>query len=134
MRSNRSMPAAAVMPVLRYEDVGEACEWLCAAFGFTERWRIENHRAQLAIGDCAVAIAEGPVAPEASSVLVRVDDADTHHEQALRHGARILQPPTEFPYGEKQYTAEDLAGRRWTFSETVADVAPEEWGAVSGAG
>jgi hypothetical protein len=26
---------------------------------------------------------------------------------------------------------EDLAGHRWTFSETIADVAPEDWGAES---
>lgn len=30
--------------------------------------------------------------------------------------------------GERQYSAEDPAGHQWRFSETVADVAPEEWG------
>jgi len=30
--------------------------------------------------------------------------------------------------GERQYTAEDPAGHQWTFSETLADVSPEEWG------
>jgi uncharacterized glyoxalase superfamily protein PhnB len=39
--------------------------------------------------------------------------------------------PTDFEYGERQYTAEDLAGHHWTFSETLADVAPEEWGGIS---
>lgn len=36
--------------------------------------------------------------------------------------------PTDFEYGERQYEAADPAGHRWTFSETRADVAPEEWG------
>ena len=36
--------------------------------------------------------------------------------------------PTDFEYGERQYSAEDLACDQWTFSETLADVAPEEWG------
>jgi hypothetical protein len=36
--------------------------------------------------------------------------------------------PTDFEYGERQYTAQDPAGHRWTFSETVEDVAPETWG------
>ncbi len=31
-------------------------------------------------------------------------------------------------FGERQYTAEDLVGHLWTFSETLADMAPEEWG------
>jgi hypothetical protein len=39
--------------------------------------------------------------------------------------------PTDFEYGERQYAAEDLADHRWTFSETLADVAPEEWGGHS---
>ena len=39
--------------------------------------------------------------------------------------------PTDFEYGERQYTAEDLAGHQWTFSETLVDVAPETWGGTS---
>lgn len=62
------------------------------------------------------------------SVHVRVDDADTHHEQAAAAGASILNPPTDYPYGERQYTAEDLGGHRWTFSQSIADVDPAEWG------
>ena len=133
MRQNRSMPPCPVIPVLAYDDVAEACAWLCRTFGFSERWRAGAHRAQLAVGDGAVAITEGPVDVGASSVMVRIDDADAHHVRARELGARILQPPADHPYGERQYTAEDLAGRRWTFSQTVADVAPEEWGGVSAA-
>jgi len=62
-------------------------------------------------------------------VAVRVEDADRHHERARQHGTRILQPPADHPFGERQYTAEDLAGHRWTFSQSIADVAPEEWSA-----
>jgi hypothetical protein len=36
--------------------------------------------------------------------------------------------PTDFEYGERQYLAEDPVGDRWTFSETLEDVAPEAWG------
>ena len=61
-------------------------------------------------------------------MLVRVEDAHAHCERARAHGARILMEPTDFEYGERQYHAEDLAGHQWTFSETLADVAPEEWG------
>jgi uncharacterized glyoxalase superfamily protein PhnB len=141
MLVNRSMPTSTVIPVLVYEDVGEAIEWLCEAFGFTERWRAGNHRAQLAVGDGAVALIEqgggrgaSRPAEHGDSVMVRVDDADGHHERARQHGARIPQPPADHPYGERQYTAEDLAGRRWTFSQSIADVAPEDWGGRSSTG
>jgi uncharacterized glyoxalase superfamily protein PhnB len=131
MLVNRSMPAATVIPVLAYEDVGQAVEWLCETFGFTERWRAGNHRAQLAVGDGAVAVTEGQ-ASAATTVMVRVEDATRHHEHARARGARILQPPADYPYGERQYTVEDLGGHRWTFSQSIADVAPEEWGGTSG--
>lgn len=36
-----------------------------------------------------------------------------------------------FGFAERQYAAADPAGRHWTFSETLADVAPEEWGGIS---
>jgi uncharacterized glyoxalase superfamily protein PhnB len=36
--------------------------------------------------------------------------------------------PTDFEYGERQYAVEDLAGHQWTFSQTLRDVAPAEWG------
>jgi uncharacterized glyoxalase superfamily protein PhnB len=126
---NRSMPRASVIPTLGYEDVGEAVDWLCRAFGFTERLRIGDHRSQLVYGEGAVVVTERGAAP--SQVMVRVDDADAHHEQAARHGARIVSPPTDYPYGERQYTAEDPAGHHWTFSQTIADVDPAEWGGAA---
>ena len=61
-------------------------------------------------------------------MLVRVQDARAHCDHARAAGARILMEPTDFEYGERQYHAEDLAGHHWTFSQTLADVAPEAWG------
>jgi uncharacterized glyoxalase superfamily protein PhnB len=136
VQDNRSIPKATVVPVLIYPDVRAAVEWLGAAFGFVEHVRIgEDHRAQLGFGDGAVIAADvrgdrRPPRPgeSTSSVLVRVEDARAHCEQARRHGARIVMEPTDFEYGERQYHAEDLAGHQWTFSQTLADTAPEEWG------
>ena len=62
---------------------------------------------------------------------VRVEDADRHHEQAAKRGARIMHPPTDYPYGERQYSAADLGGHPWTFSQSIADVDPASWGATS---
>jgi uncharacterized glyoxalase superfamily protein PhnB len=136
MRPNRSIPQATVIPVLIYPDVRAAVQWLDEAFGFVERVRIgENHRAQLRFGEGAVIIGDvrherRPPRPGevTHSVMVRVDDARAHCERAREHGAQIVMEPTDFEYGERQYTAQDPAGHQWTFSETLADIAPEEWG------
>jgi uncharacterized glyoxalase superfamily protein PhnB len=120
------------MPELPYRDVVKASDWLCAAFGFRVRLRIGDHRAQLVFGDGAViAIERGELSAAPQFVLVRVENADAHHERAVSHGALILRQPTDHPYGERQYTAEDIGGHRWTFSESIADVDPAEWGGTA---
>jgi len=134
MLQNRSMPASTVIPVLAYPDVSEAVAWLGAAFGFTLRLGIGDHRAQLNAGDGAVVVTAGgsPDALRGDSVMIRIADVDAHHGPARAHGARIVNPPTDYPYGERQYTALDPTGRAWTFSQSIADVDPREWGGVPG--
>jgi uncharacterized glyoxalase superfamily protein PhnB len=136
VKPNRSIPSPTVIPVLIYPDVREAVAWLSAAFGFAERLQIgESHRSQMTCGDGAVILGDvrgdrRPPRPGevTHSVMVRVQDANAHCEHARSNGARILQEPQDFPYGERQYTAEDPTGHQWTFSETLADVDPLAWG------
>jgi uncharacterized glyoxalase superfamily protein PhnB len=61
-------------------------------------------------------------------IRVRVEDVSNQFERASAHGARVLEPPTDREYGERDCTVEDVAGHRWQFAETVRDVAPEEYG------
>ena len=139
---NRSAPNADVVPILIYGDVAKAVDWLCAAFGFQERLRapdregVINH-AQLTFGNGAIIVgrSRGPIELLQSReirqyVLVEVQDADAHCEGAKLHGATILQAPTDMPFGARQYTASDLEGHWWTFSQNVADVEPSVWGAI----
>jgi predicted enzyme related to lactoylglutathione lyase len=43
--------------------------------------------------------------PAASmSIMVRVADARAHFERAKAHGATIIHEPTDYPYGERQYS------------------------------
>jgi uncharacterized glyoxalase superfamily protein PhnB len=135
--SNRSIPSVSVIPELAYPDVVEASEWLCRAFGFAERLRIGDHRVQLVYGEGALVVTElgAHPAPEADrathAMLVRVENADAHRKRAAAAGATILDEPTDYPYGERQYNALDLGGHRWTFTQSIADVDPAEWGGTS---
>lgn len=135
MLANRSMPEATVIPVLGYADLGAAVAWLCGAFGFSERLRIGDHRAQLTFGAGAVVAARRDPSPHelaeaGHSVMVRVEDVDAHCARAVAYGARIVQPPATYPYGERQYSVLDPGGHTWTFSQSVADVHPGDWGGV----
>lgn len=126
-----------MIPVLVYPDGREAVDWLSRVFGFVERVRIgESHRAQMSIGAggaMIVADVRGEQRPPTPGtvthvVKVRVEDVEAQFTRARDAGARVLEVPTEQVYGERECTLEDLAGHRWQFSETVRDVAPEEFG------
>lgn len=155
MVENRSAPPGPVVPGRFYDDVGAAVEWLCSAFGFTEIYRYgPPDRPQGAFlgtgngGSVALQMSRvgqspkwdddaelrplRPGEPISGGISIRVDDVDAHHERASAHGARILNPPTTYPFGERQYTAVDLAEHRWGFTQSVADVDPAEWGATGG--
>ena len=133
MKSNRSMPPGTFIPEFGYADVRAAAAWLRDAFGLCERLRIGDHRIQMTFGGGSMVVVEGPAEPEAAhtsthSVMVHVVDIDGHFERARQAGAKILRMPADYPYGERQYTAQDPGGHVWKFSQSIADVHPREWG------
>ncbi len=134
MLRNRSIPNVTVIPELAYSDIGKATDWLCDKFGFTVRVRMGDHRAQLNVGDGAIVVTErrGTTVEPSHAMMVRVENVDAHCKRAKERGAHIVREPEDFPYGERQYSALDLDGHPWKFTQSIADVAPEDWGGVSG--
>src|SRR5262249_42639332 len=130
MSINRSMPPGVIIPELPYQNVPEAADWLCQAFGFKKRLQIADHRFQLIFGNSSVVVIEDQYAKGSWAILVHIEDADSHYRQSQQSGAKIINQPTDYPFGERQYTAQDIGGHRWTFSQSIADVDPSTWGGV----
>jgi len=141
MATNRSAPTASIVPILVYADVEAAINWLCNTVGFTERLRVPTpggqiSHAQLNYGNGSVMIGRQgeqfrvPTRDGVSHVVhVTVENVDQHYTMAKHAGAHIVREPATMPFGERQYTAADPEGHWWTFSQHVADVALEAWGA-----
>jgi uncharacterized glyoxalase superfamily protein PhnB len=132
-----------VVPMLSYEDVGRAADWIVEAFGFEEVERYEDERTvthvTLRLGEGIVFL--GNPGPEyrgprklaatceaarrmletpyvVDGVFVEVDDIDAHHERARAAGATILSELEGNPgVGQRQYRAEDIEGHRWMFAQ-----------------
>jgi uncharacterized glyoxalase superfamily protein PhnB len=131
VKPNRSIPAAAVVPVLVYPDVRAAVEWIVSVLGFVERVHIPpNHRVQLRYGDAALVVAERGAAGPAG-ILLRVDDVDAIVARAREAGAVVVHEPHDWEYGERQATIQDPAGHHWTLSQTLFDAEPESWGGIT---
>ena len=131
MLTNRSVPKCAVIPEIAYPAIGEAVEWVERAFGFRVRIRMGDHRAQMNVGDggAVVLVTREGVR---SSTLVRVESADEIFARAVAAGAKVVHEPQDYPYGERQASVLDYAGNRWTFTQSIADVHPSEWGGEAG--
>lgn len=131
-------------PMLSYEDVAAAIEWLIQAFGFREtgeRYVDDDARvthAELELGGALVYLGwpgPGYMSPShhaqvcdharlwssvpfvVNGVQVAVEDVDAHCERARAAGATILREPKDEPYG-RLYNVADLEGHRWMFMQT----------------
>ncbi len=129
-----------------YDDAVAAIDWLCEAFGFEVRMKVEGDdgrimHSELTFGEGLVMVADAAVKAEGSkptpsksprslggtntqSLCVYVDDADDHCNQARAAGAKITDEPTTHDYGEdywadRTYRAEDIEGHQWWFIQRV---------------
>jgi uncharacterized glyoxalase superfamily protein PhnB len=131
-----------MVPTLVYDDLNEAIDWLCSVLGFKERLRWVDgdgnpEGAELEHGDGSVMLSRtrpGRSAPTGGDVslfvMVSVEDVDAHYANAKAKGADVHGEPATYPFGERQYGLRDFAGHHWAFSQSVADVAPQDWGAI----
>ena len=132
-------------PMVSYEDVGAAIDWLGEAFAFREsgkRFTDDEGRvthAELELDGATVML--GWPGPDYRSpahhaqeceqaarwlatpwvidgVHVKVDDVDTHYERARSGGATILREPEDLPFG-RLYSAADPEGHRWMFMQAT---------------
>jgi uncharacterized glyoxalase superfamily protein PhnB len=129
-----------------YLDAAGAIKWLCDAFGFEVRLKVEGDQGQiehseLTYGEGLIMVAqESPQAERRSKRALRspqsldgantqclmfyVDDADAHCAHARAHGARILDEPATHDYGEdywsdRSYGALDPEGHLWWVTQRI---------------
>jgi len=136
-----------VIPMMAYEDVSAALDWLTRAFGFRERegsryteqdGRITHVEMEIEDGvimlanptpdyqspkhhaeTCEQARKWSAVPYVIDGLHVFVDDVDGHHRRAEAAGAEVLAEPQDQDYGERVYRVADLEGHRWMFAEPL---------------
>ncbi len=104
-----------IMPSLRYEDVGRVLGWLSPAFAFKEhlRWVDKNGavvHAEMRIANAFIELSAGPegyqnpkrLGDVCQSLVVFVDDVDSHFQKARAAGASIITTPQHKPWGLRQ--------------------------------
>ena len=127
-----------VIPVLTYQDIAAAHDFLVRAFGFTAGGVHRADDGQVVHGE--VRVGDAPIwlhrvtaehdldSPRTvdvanSGLVVFVDDVDTHYRRACEAGATLDGEPLDQPYGQREYGARDIEGHRWWFAAPVARAA-----------
>jgi uncharacterized glyoxalase superfamily protein PhnB len=119
-----------IVPMLAYADAPAALEFLCRAFGFEQRFRMDMPdgsigHAELALGADRVMLASvwraGGLASACElpalhcQIYCEVDDVDAHFARAREAGATIATLPAD-EHGGRNYRALDPEGQRWIFA------------------
>lgn len=128
---------------LYYEDAQHAIDWLCQAFGFELRLKVEGddgtvHHSELVFGGGVIMVGQsGQDGKRAhcksprvlgggntQNIMVYVDDVDAHCARARAAGATITLQPELHDYGEEYwadrgYGCSDIDGHHWYFAQRI---------------
>jgi uncharacterized glyoxalase superfamily protein PhnB len=132
-----------------YDDAAIAIDWLCDAFGFEVRLKVEGEGGRIEHSELTFA-SDGLVmvgsaggkqsravplpckSPRAlggcmtQALCVYVENVDAHCERARKAGAQIVEEPTTTDYGDdywsdRGYRVVDLEGHHWWFVQRMRE-------------
>jgi uncharacterized glyoxalase superfamily protein PhnB len=129
-----------------YRDAAKAIDWLCDAFGFEVRLKVEDGaggivHSELVYGEGLVMVSQEALESDrrwkrfmrspasldgrtTQAMMIFVDDADAHCAHARSRGATIVEEPATSDHGaeywaDRSYAALDLEGHLWWITERV---------------
>jgi uncharacterized glyoxalase superfamily protein PhnB len=135
-----------ISSALCYQDAARAIDWLCDAFGFEVRLKVQGangriEHSELTYGGGLIMVSQEDLTSDRSikrvlrsprslegcgtqSLMFYVDDVDAHCAHARAHGARIVEEPALHDYGDdywadRSYGAQDPEGHLWWIVQRV---------------
>ena len=134
-----------ISPGVYYRDAARMIDWLCTAYGFEVRLKVEGEggrieHSELTFGDGLIMVGEelhgaarrfetdrfSPLNAHCNTqnLMVFVDDVDAHCAHARAAGARIVAEPELHDYGDdywadRSYGAVDPEGHLWWFTQRI---------------
>ena len=122
-----------VTPYLLVSDVSKLMEFLTAALGATERYKMPGPNggvmhAEMQLGDSIIMMGR-PQSEEdyrRAMLYLYVPDVDATYRGASAAGATSLQELKNEFYGDRRGAVRDPLGNDWLSPRTVEDVSPKE--------
>jgi uncharacterized glyoxalase superfamily protein PhnB len=135
---------------LTYDDAAKAIAWLCDAFGFEVRIKVEGEggrieHSELVYGEGVVMVGSldgkrekfpfmktpREAGGNTQNLFVYVDDVDAHCARARAKGATIAAEPRTTDYGgaywsDRTYECVDPGGHHWWFAQRLRNPRPKD--------
>jgi uncharacterized glyoxalase superfamily protein PhnB len=135
-----------ISSAIYYQDPSKMIDWLCAAYGFKVRLKVEGENgriehSELTYGDGLIMVGGERTGSEnrwgidmkspaslsrcnTQGLMVFVDDVDAHCAYARAAGATIAEEPALHDYGaeywaDRSYGAIDPEGHLWWFTQRL---------------
>lgn len=131
-----------ISSALYYDDAAKAIDWLCEAFEFELRLKVEGEggrieHSELCYGDGLIMVGQADLqrrphyrsprsvdGANTQALCLCVDDVDAHCARARSAGARIVLEPEVHDYGDEYwadrvYECVDPEGHHWFFMQRV---------------
>lgn len=129
-----------------YEDPKAAIDWLCRAFGFELRLKVEGDNgsiahSELTFGEAVIMVGDATNRREPWTARYRspraldgavtaafafyIDDVDAHCKRATAAGAQVVREPRTDDYGpdywvDRSYGVTDPEGQLWWFIQRIS--------------
>ena len=126
-------PLTDVIPVVPYEDISAAHDFLVRVLGFSSAGLAEDGDGKVIHGEVRAgdrriwlhAAASGLTTPRMAGsttggMVVHVADVDAHFAHARAEGATITSEPEDQDYGQREYGVRDPEGHDWWFATPFA--------------
>jgi len=116
-----------VNPIFRVGDLAASIDYYVRILGFKIEWEFTGVIACVSRDRVGIFLSQGDQGNPGSWVWIGVGDAERVHEELTRKGARIRQPPTNFPWALELQVV-DLDGNVLRLgSEPMKDRPLGEW-------
>lgn len=128
-----------VNPYLHVRNAAAALQFYQNAFGFKVKFTMPGPdgnitHAELLHNDSTIMLgpenhergAFAPTGPQGMNLFAYFENVDEVCAQAERNGAKVLQPPTDMPWGDRVAMVTDPDGHMWWLGTHFKDIAPED--------
>jgi uncharacterized glyoxalase superfamily protein PhnB len=111
-------------PVLAVHDLDRSAAWYRTVLGCDTRdpdpgnWTFCRSGAiDFMLGRCPDAVPASELGDQSYVAYLRVDDVGAFHDRAVNAGAEILKPPTDEPWGMREFGVRSPDGHRFMLGQ-----------------